>query len=157
MAEPYIVIAAVDVKYKRVVSGLSCFVLLGTDGCAYSLGADESGALGLGEQVKSCLQPKAIQFAEEETQIRSISSWSHGCLAIDDQGGAWYWGAAFASDGDKPSEPIDTAAEPENSTEPKPEAEAETPTFYLPTRIVTDPQHPIKQAVVTDAGGFFWG
>merc|ERR1712013_263282 len=161
--EPYLVVTmrndnddaeeaeTVAINYKRVVSGLSCFVVLHANGRLFSFGADEKGALGLGAEVRKCLQPKAIEFTTDsdsvemnETQIRDISSWDHGCLADDD----------------KTKERIEAAAEPENAVDANAETEVKTHAFYMPNRIsiATDSQpHTIKKAVVTNAGGFFWG
>eukprot|EP00484_Ammonia_sp_Unknown_P028430 CAMPEP_0197032516 /NCGR_PEP_ID=MMETSP1384-20130603/11179_1 /TAXON_ID=29189 /ORGANISM="Ammonia sp." /LENGTH=1196 /DNA_ID=CAMNT_0042462197 /DNA_START=51 /DNA_END=3641 /DNA_ORIENTATION=- len=120
-------------KYQQVVSCSDSFAVLDESGNVYSFGKDEFGALGLGEEIKKCGQPKMIVFDEPDSKrsIRCLSSWIHGCLAMDHDGDVWYWGKGFGGE----TEVL----------------------VYVPVKIETNGKcNQVKKCAVSTVGGFLW-
>ena len=149
--KPYLFIET-EHKYTKIVSCLNNVVVLDENGNLYSFGFDEKcGALGLGPEISESLQPKLIKLKNDDNDndndidnnykiiIKSISSWTYGCIAIDDKSNIWYWGKRFSSKNDHDDD--------NHNNSP----------FYSPTKIeINSKYNSIKKAMVTNVGGFLW-
>eukprot|EP00483_Globobulimina_turgida_P005452 UN05462 len=140
-----------NLKYKNIVSCLNSFIILEENGNLYSFGNDEYGSLGLGIEINESLQPKLIQFENENISIDSVSSWINGCIAIDNNSNIYYWGKCFEESDSKISETT------ENENNDKEQQQKRQTAFYVPTKIKIESQiNQIRHVVVTNVGGFLW-